>query len=77
MLKSSIYIPLPWTHFLKRAYLRSFSGLTSLYSVNIQLNSKLHLPPPKFSGSAPTPHQAIYVVCVPVVIKRRSQLEHL
>ena len=28
--------------FLKRAYLRSFLGLTSLHSVNIQPNSKLH-----------------------------------
>ena len=37
----------------KRAYLRSFSGLTSLHSVNIQPNSKLHPHPPKFSASAP------------------------
>ena len=36
--KSSEYTSLSRTHFLKRAYLRSFSGLTSLHSVNIQPN---------------------------------------
>ena len=56
VLKSSEYATFTWTHFLKRAYLRSFSGLTSLHSVNIQSNSKLHPPTPKFSGSAPTAH---------------------
>ena len=44
VLKSSEYTFLTRTHFLKRAYLRSFSGLTSLHSGNIQSNSKLHLP---------------------------------
>ena len=42
--KSSEYTPFTWTHFQKRAYLRSLSGLTSLYSVDIQPNSKLHPP---------------------------------
>ena len=52
VLKGSEYTPLTWIHFLKRTYLRSFSGLPSLHSVDIQPNSKLH-PPSKFSGSAP------------------------
>ena len=43
VLKSSEYTSLTWTH-LKRAYLLCFSGLTSLHSVNIQPNSKLHPP---------------------------------
>ena len=39
--------------FFKRPF-TSFSGLTSLYLVNIQPNSKFHpSTPPKFSGSAP------------------------
>ena len=33
-----------WTHFLKRANLLCFSGLTSLHSVNIQPYSKRHPP---------------------------------
>ena len=44
--KKSEYTPFTWTHFPKRAFLRSFSGLTSLHSVNIQPNLKLHSPPP-------------------------------
>ena len=38
-------------HIFKQEYLRSFPGLTSLHLVNIQPNSKLHLPT-KSSGSA-------------------------
>ena len=42
VLKSSEYTLFTWTHFQKSAYLRSLSGLTSLHSVDIQPNSKLH-----------------------------------
>ena len=52
VLKSSKYrtttFSFTWTHFLKNAYLRSFSGLTSLRSLNIQPNSKLHPPHQNF-----------------------------
>ena len=44
--KKILNTPLTWTHFQKRAYLRSFPGLTPLSLVNIQPNSKL-LPPTK------------------------------
>ena len=36
-----------------KGFFTSFLGLTSLYLVNIQPNSKFHHPPPEVSGSVP------------------------
>ena len=53
VVKCSECTPFTQTHFFIAAYLRPFSGLPSLHSVDIQPNSKLHPPTSKCSGSAP------------------------